>query len=229
MTKEHISRGKKASVERETHPQDSEARRVKAQALGDALFREEAPLVADLRLAGFDADSAWSLFNRKEPGRLGVPIPSYREAIPILLEHLGRGYNCSIKEGIVRALTVREARHALDVIVAECRRTEDPAVATDEIQRAFDVAWDGAGSLWEHGELHAVITNRWNSYRFAITNAIVFHFQQEHIPLIAGLIRTQPRNREHWKAIAKDVRRKLNRWKWSDDELLHVLEEIEAG
>jgi hypothetical protein len=62
--------------------------------------RAEAPLVEELRAAGLQVQSAWDLVNT--PG-------SYLEALPILLAHLPRPYPAPVREGIARALAVREA------------------------------------------------------------------------------------------------------------------------
>lgn len=61
----------------------------------------EAPLVEELRGAGFEVESAWDLVNTSTP---------YPAALPILLEHLGRPYPDRVREGIARALAVRDAR-----------------------------------------------------------------------------------------------------------------------
>lgn len=62
----------------------------------------EAPLVAELRAAGFeDVRWSWDLVNTSTP---------YPEALPILLEHLQRPYPDKVREGIARALAVRDAK-----------------------------------------------------------------------------------------------------------------------
>ncbi len=63
--------------------------------------RAEAPLVNELRAAGFQVQSAWDLVNT--PG-------SYPKAVPILLAHLPLPYPAAVREGIARALAVREAK-----------------------------------------------------------------------------------------------------------------------
>ena len=62
--------------------------------------RAEAPLVEELRAAGYQVQSAWDLVNT--PG-------SYPTAVPILLAHLPRPCPAAVREGIARALAVREA------------------------------------------------------------------------------------------------------------------------
>lgn len=78
--------------------------------------RLEAPLVKDLRNAGFDVQSAWDLVNTSAP---------YREALPVLLEHLARSYPDRVREGIARALAVAEARFGWETLLGLYR--EEPA------------------------------------------------------------------------------------------------------
>lgn len=63
--------------------------------------RVEAPLVDELRAAGFQVQSAWDLVNL--PG-------SYPKAVPILLAHLLRPYPAAVREGIARALAVPDTK-----------------------------------------------------------------------------------------------------------------------
>ncbi|HEY6740971.1 MAG TPA: hypothetical protein VI110_01340 [Lapillicoccus sp.] len=66
----------------------------------------ERPVVADLRAAGVEVDSAWDLVNTSEP---------YPDALPVLLEHLERGgYPDRVMEGLARALAVEPARPMWD-------------------------------------------------------------------------------------------------------------------
>lgn len=78
--------------------------------------RAEAPLAEELRAAGFAVESAWDLVNTSTP---------YPAALPILLEHLGRPYPERVREGIARALAVRDARFGWDTLVQLYR--EEPA------------------------------------------------------------------------------------------------------
>jgi hypothetical protein len=70
----------------------------------EAEWREaEAPLVDELRKAGYEVGSVWDLVNTSAP---------YPDAIPILLAHLQRPYPDRVREGIARALAVPDARYA---------------------------------------------------------------------------------------------------------------------
>lgn len=74
----------------------------------DAEYRlAEAPLVIELRAAGFQVQSAWDLVN--------TPTP-YPKAVPILLAHLPRPYPAAVREGIARALAVRDASCGWEVL-----------------------------------------------------------------------------------------------------------------
>lgn len=103
---------------------------------GLELQQAEAPLVADVQSAGFEVESVWDLVNT---------AASYRPALPVLLEHLGRDYPPAIREGIARALATPEARFArselIEAFVAEKnRRVKDGlAVAVAETSDIEDV------------------------------------------------------------------------------------------
>jgi len=71
------------------------------------LASAEAPLVADLRTAGYAVESVWDFVNTGAP---------YSKAIPILLDHFQRPYPSRIREGIARSLAVREARSSWDTL-----------------------------------------------------------------------------------------------------------------
>jgi hypothetical protein len=83
------------------------------------LARAEAPVVNDLRLAGFAIDSVYDLVNTKS---------SYPRAVPILLGHLERAYPDVIREGIARALAVPDARVGWDLLIRLYR--SEPAMTS---------------------------------------------------------------------------------------------------
>lgn len=69
--------------------------------------------------SGIEVDSVWDLVNTNVP---------YPEAIPVLLEWLPQVRHPRVKEGIVRALTVKEARGiAGKLLVEEFLRVDAPA------------------------------------------------------------------------------------------------------
>jgi hypothetical protein len=80
------------------------------------LRQNERPLIKDLRAAGANIDSVWDLVNSRRP---------YAHLIHVLLKHLPRKYDVKIREGIARALTVREARGvAVQPIIEELIRSD---------------------------------------------------------------------------------------------------------
>lgn len=89
--------------------------------------RAEAPLVADLKAAGFAVESAWDLVNTSG---------TYPAAVPILLEHLARGYPAAVREGIARALAVPEAKVGWDLLM-RLYRDEIEARAKDGLAVAI--------------------------------------------------------------------------------------------
>lgn len=86
----------------ETARQDEELARKAAE-----WRRAEEPLAEELRAAGFAVESAWDLVNTSTP---------YPEALPILLEHLECPYPDRVREGIARALAVRDAQFGAPVL-----------------------------------------------------------------------------------------------------------------
>jgi hypothetical protein len=196
----------------------------KRQALAQAIYDSEAPLVADLRGAGFDVESAWELFNRSEPRRKDVPIPPWREAVPILLEHFSRTYPFVVREGTVRALTAPWGRDALERLVQEFRRTADPQVAAEEQQHAVEQAVSGASDVFSRDEVEQIMSHRWTSYRIAIATAIGEHAEQAHIPLISDLLRSEAHGLEARRALADVVRKKQRRWRGRNAEFLALVE-----
>jgi len=78
---------------------------------------DAAPVIAALHVAGFAVDTIADLFNKKM---------DYQTAIPILVEWLLRVANPDVKQDVVRALSVKWARHAAPLLLAEFERADDP-------------------------------------------------------------------------------------------------------
>ena len=68
---------------------------------GRELREEETPLIVDVADIGIHIESVWDFVNTRK---------LYPEAIEVLIKHLQLPYHHRIKEGIVRALTVKEAK-----------------------------------------------------------------------------------------------------------------------
>lgn len=87
------------------------AEREAKRAAAEAQFRaEEEPMIADLAEVGFEVGSVWDLVNTNK---------SYPAAIPILLDHLRRPYHKDIRNGIIRALTVKDAKGIVGGIILD--------------------------------------------------------------------------------------------------------------
>jgi hypothetical protein len=95
--------------------------------------RAEAPLVDELRAAGFEVQSAWDLVNT--PG-------SYPKAVPILFSHLSRPYPAAVREGIARALAVPEAKVAGWDVLVRLYRAEPEARVRSGLAAAIAAAAD---------------------------------------------------------------------------------------
>jgi hypothetical protein len=81
--------------------------------------KAEAPLRQELHTAGYGVDSAWDLVNTSTP---------YPQALPILLRHVALPYPAPVREGIARALAVRDARFAFPVLMQLFAKEHDKRV-----------------------------------------------------------------------------------------------------
>jgi len=89
--------------------------------------RAEAPLIQDLRAIGVVVASAWDLVNK---------AGKYPKALPVLLHHLQRPYPDPVREGIARALGVREAKFGWQVLI-QLYQIEREARAKDGLAAAL--------------------------------------------------------------------------------------------
>jgi HEAT repeat protein len=95
----------------------------------EAKWRQaETPLVEELRGAGLDVEWSWDLVNTSKP---------YPEALPILLEHLQRSYPDRVREGIARALAVRDAQFAWPTLTRLYREEDAGTNAKDGLAVAI--------------------------------------------------------------------------------------------
>ena len=81
---------------------ERDEREAKHRKRAEMLDANESSLVADLKAVGLDVDSVYDL----------VHSPNH-DAIPVLAMHLSRDYHELIREGIIRALSVRAAKDAV--------------------------------------------------------------------------------------------------------------------
>jgi hypothetical protein len=97
----------------------NEERESKRRSAEEKFRVEEEPILSDLSEVGYRVNSVWDLVNSSS---------SYPKAIPVLLKHLHRSYHPRIREGIARALAVREARGiAAEEILDELKHVGEEA------------------------------------------------------------------------------------------------------
>jgi hypothetical protein len=190
--------------------------RVRASILSD----DEALLVADLRMAGFDVRSAWDLFNRKEVWNKDEIIPDYSSAMPILVRHLDLPYHFRNKEGIVRALTHKAGRFAFDRLVGELRLT--PTVAEEEKADAIKIEYEDPSISYTKEQIEYYINNNWNSYCFALANAVGYLSQRPQLPIILDLIQDQSLGDIPRRTLVESVRQKQRRGRRKDPDVIRV-------
>jgi hypothetical protein len=97
------------------------------------LDTDEESLISDLRAVGCNVGSVWDLVNTAD---------TYVDAIPVLLNHLQIAHHPRTREGIVRALTVPEAKGvAFNVLMEEFLKAS--------LDREPELKWLLAGCLAE--------------------------------------------------------------------------------
>lgn len=112
---------------------EREARQAEMEA---RLRAEQKPLLMALADVGVRVNSVWDLVNSKG---------DYFPAIPVLVTHLQMSYHPKIREGIARALTIRQARGvAGKVILAELK---------SQTEENREVRWALANALTETADI----------------------------------------------------------------------------
>ncbi len=92
-----------------------DAREAETQAKEQRYLAEETPLREALHALGYPVKWVWDFVNTAQ---------SYPDAIPVLIDHLRRPYSDAVREGIARALAVREARGLAGGAIVETLREE---------------------------------------------------------------------------------------------------------
>ena len=106
------------------------------KALEKRFAQAERPLVEALNDAAVPVKSVWDLVNAAK---------SYPQAMPVLLAHLEYPYPFRIREGIARALTIKQAGEAAYAkLVSEFKKVSD---STDVAQHGFKWALGNAISI----------------------------------------------------------------------------------
>src|SRR5689334_7991573 len=104
------------------------AREAALSALAVESRRDEAFLVGELRSLGFDVDSVWDFVNtgNKHEFLKSRVAADYRAAHPVLLRHLLVPHHPRVREGIIRALTIRGVgAHVWQALLREFEAEED--------------------------------------------------------------------------------------------------------
>lgn len=116
-----------------TQAEDREKEKV-TDALVQILQQQAKPLFDELVEVGIRIKSVWDFVNTSD---------KYPEAIPVLIKHLSKSYHHRTKEGIVRALAVKEAKGVANrAVMDEYWRLpkENPEIDPDE-QWIFHYRW----------------------------------------------------------------------------------------
>ena len=93
-------------------------RRERSAAIAAACAPEDTQLVAEFRAAGIKASSVYDLVNTAAP---------YPELYPVLVRHLALPHHPRIREGIIRALTVKDAGSDVEsALFREFQSESDP-------------------------------------------------------------------------------------------------------
>jgi hypothetical protein len=99
--------------------------------MGALRAKEYQELTDELLTTGIKIESIWDLVNTKE---------KYPKAIPFLLKHLQKKYSDDVKQGIIRALTVKEAKgQAVPLLIKEYLKTP---------KEKEDFRWTIGNAVW---------------------------------------------------------------------------------
>lgn len=113
---------------------------------------EDKLVTADLNRLGIDVASLFDLMKWKQP---------YPAAVPVLLEHLPHVQDRGIKEGIVRALTTKEARGKVDAaLVTEFLAVPPSANANTGLKWAIANALSVVATDAVYADIVALVKDR---------------------------------------------------------------------
>ena len=117
----------------EADPEYQEMRKRKAKELEERkaiLAEDERGLVEELRSIGYEIDSVWDFVNNANRHEfLRKFHGSYSSAYPILVKHLGVKHHPAIREGVIRALTEKDANQvASEALIAAFYQEQEPNI-----------------------------------------------------------------------------------------------------
>ena len=89
---------------------------------------EEASISSEAAALGYRITSVWDFVNNRPHPVLDFPFTgSYERAYPLLVRHLGMKHHPRVREGIVRALTVKDGGEFVwKALLQELRQESDP-------------------------------------------------------------------------------------------------------
>ena len=109
---------------------DRDRRDRQVEELDRVLAADEALMVAEIRGLGYDIDSVWDLVNNTpHPVLERRFIGGYEKAYPALVRHLELAHHRRIREGVIRALTVRDGGELVETaLLAALHDERDPEI-----------------------------------------------------------------------------------------------------
>ena len=112
------------------------------------LRAEETPLLTALADVGVQVNSVWDLVNSKT---------DYASAIPVLVKHLRLSYHPKIREGIARALTVKQAHGIAGKVILD--ELKSPKEKNREVRWALANALSKIADASMIDEINAMIAD----------------------------------------------------------------------
>lgn len=111
------------------------------EAFAKVLSADEALMVAEIRGCGYDIDSVWDLVNNApHPVLERRFVGGYENAYPILVRHLRLPHHRRVREGVIRALTVRDGGDPVEAALLAALHEETDAELKWVLGNALRVA-----------------------------------------------------------------------------------------
>ena len=108
ITAEELSRQRQTNPQYQKMMQEKEER---MKILKAELDKDQAELTREISKIGIDIESVWDLVNNvKHPFLDNKFVGQYRQVYSILVDHLDKPHHTRIREGIIRALTEKDAK-----------------------------------------------------------------------------------------------------------------------
>jgi hypothetical protein len=173
-----------------------------AKVMAEGLRLEQVPILADLRGVGVNVADLWALVMRKEP---------YPTAIPVLLEHLRRGYSPRTRQAIARALAVPDANahwsELMKLFLAE------PPVGPNDVRFALGAALWGAARPPQFPAIRELISQRQlGSARLPLLRAALEVGGVDGEDLVRSFVRDEQLGREARKLLKLKAMTTLKRY-----------------